>query len=120
LGQGGRPRERRQLATADGLERLLGFLSIVAVKLLQVRTLGQQAPDTPAQNVVPPLMIQLVVARLNLKHPELSVRQFWYGVARLGGFLARGRDGHPGWQTLWRGWQRLQEMYWAASAVRQG
>jgi hypothetical protein len=112
--------EKRQLATADGLERLLGFLAIVAVKLLQVRTLGQQAPDTPAQNVVPPLMIQLVVARLNLKQPELSVRQFWYGVARLGGFLARGRDGHPGWQTLWRGWQRLQEMYWAAGAVRQG
>jgi Transposase DDE domain len=34
--------EKRQLATADGLERLLGFLAIVAVKLLQVRTLGQQ------------------------------------------------------------------------------
>jgi hypothetical protein len=27
-------------------------------------------------------------------------------VARLGGFLARKHDGMPGWQTIWRGWQR--------------
>jgi hypothetical protein len=26
-------------------------------------------------------------------------------VARLGGFLARARE--PGWQTIWRAWQRL-------------
>ncbi len=49
--------EQRQLATEDGLERLLGFLAIVAVKFLQVRTFGQQAPDTPAQKVVPPLTV---------------------------------------------------------------
>ncbi len=28
-------------------------------------------------------------------------------IARLGGFLARKHDGNPGWQTIWRGWQRL-------------
>jgi hypothetical protein len=30
--------------------------------------------------------------------------------ARLGGFLARKQDGWPGWQTIWRGWQRLMWM----------
>ncbi|MBI5383619.1 MAG: hypothetical protein HZA90_09945, partial [Verrucomicrobia bacterium] len=30
--------------------------------------------------------------------------------ARLGGFLARKQDGLPGWQTIWRGWQRLMWM----------
>jgi hypothetical protein len=37
-------------------------------------------------------------------------RQFVRGVARLGGFLGRRGDGSPGWKTLWRGYQRLQDM----------
>jgi hypothetical protein len=28
-------------------------------------------------------------------------------MTKLGGFLARKRDGEPGWQTLWRGWNYL-------------
>ncbi|MCY3023785.1 MAG: IS4 family transposase, partial [Planctomycetota bacterium] len=28
-------------------------------------------------------------------------------IAKLGGFLARKHDGTPGWQSIWRGWQRL-------------
>jgi hypothetical protein len=34
--------------------------------------------------------------------------------ARLGGFIGRKGDGLPGWQTLWRGWQRLM---WMAEGV---
>jgi hypothetical protein len=34
----------------------------------------------------------------------------WTAIARMGGFLARRGDGKPGWQTLWRGWQRLMWM----------
>ncbi len=30
-------------------------------------------------------------------------------VARLGGFLARKRDGHPGIQTMWKGLQRMHD-----------
>ena len=32
------------------------------------------------------------------------------GVAKLGGWLGRKGDGPPGWQTLWRGYQRLADM----------
>ena len=28
----------------------------------------------------------------------------------LGGFLARKSDGDPGWQKIWKGWTRLQDM----------
>jgi hypothetical protein len=34
--------------------------------------------------------------------------------ARLGGFIGRKSDGMPGWQTIWRGWQRLM---WMAEGV---
>jgi len=38
-------------------------------------------------------------------------------VAQLGGFLCRKSDGEPGWQTLWKGWIRLLDMWFAAEAV---
>ncbi len=28
----------------------------------------------------------------------------------LAGFLARKSDGNPGWQKIWKGWLRLQDM----------
>ena len=28
-------------------------------------------------------------------------------IAKLGGYIGRRSDGPPGWQTIWRGWQRL-------------
>jgi hypothetical protein len=47
----------------------------------------------------------------------MSFGQFWQDVARLGGFIGRSSDGEPGWQTLWKGWSRVLEMYWAAQFV---
>jgi hypothetical protein len=38
-----------------------------------------------------------------------------WAIARLGGFIGRKSDGSPGWQTLWRGWNRLQDMCWGAN-----
>jgi hypothetical protein len=31
-------------------------------------------------------------------------------IAQLGGFLRRKSDGEPGVTTIWRGWQRLQDL----------
>ncbi|MGV0029422.1 IS4 family transposase, partial [Phormidesmis priestleyi ANT.L61.2] len=104
--------EQRQLETAAGLMRLLGFLAIVAVRLLQLRTLSRLAPDTPAQQVVPQVLLQVLVKRLGLFSTQMSLAQFWQAVARLGGFIGRKSDGQPGWQTLWRGWLRLQDLAW--------
>lgn len=111
--------EQRQLETAAGLMRLLGFLSIVSVRLLQLRTLSRLKPDTPAEQVIPPLLLTIIKARLGLFSPHLSLAQFWQAVARLGGFIGRKSDGQPGWQTLWKGWLRLQDWAWAAELGQQ-
>jgi hypothetical protein len=47
----------------------------------------------------------------------MSVGQFVTELAKLGGFLARKSDGPPGWQTLWRGWEKLQLMVEGAIAI---
>ena len=37
-----------------------------------------------------------------------TVAKFFAEVAKLGGFLGRKRDGEPGWQAIWDGWEKLQ------------
>jgi len=55
---------------------------------------------------------EIAVVRRWTRHrgQRFSVRDFVRGVAKLGGFLGRKRDGNPGVRTLWRGYQRLQDL----------
>jgi hypothetical protein len=104
--------EKRQLTTAHSLQACLGFLAIIAVRLLQLRETSRQEPETPARHTVEPSLLETVQRYFKLPSTELTLREFWRLVARLGGFLGRKSDGDPGWQTLWRGWLRLQDLAW--------
>src|SRR3954470_2668246 len=109
--------EQRQLRSAPGLLALLGLLAIVAVRLLQLRTVARSVPDTPANQVVEPELVETVVRLRGGSADRMTADQFWRAVAGLGGFLGRRGDGNPGWQTLWRGWQRLQDLCWGVQAA---
>jgi hypothetical protein len=100
--------EQRQLQTVDGLTRLLGLLSPLAVRLLQIRALARSCPERPAKEVIEPLMLTVVAQRSGQEPLTMTVGSFWTEVARMGGYLARSHDGPPGWRTLWKGWLSLQ------------
>jgi Transposase DNA-binding len=100
--------EQRQLQSVDGLMRLLGLLSPLAVRLLQIRGFARSEPERPAQEVVEPLMLAVVAQRSGQEPASMTVGTFWTEVARLGGYLARSHDGPPGWRTIWKGWLSLQ------------
>jgi hypothetical protein len=104
--------EQRQLTTAQALTACLGFLAIIAVRLLQLRETSRQEPDMPARHTVDPSLLETVQRYFKLLPTDLTLREFYRLVARLGGFLGRKSDGDPGWQTLWRGWLRLQDLAW--------
>ena len=89
------------------LMRLLGLLSIVEVRLLQVESLARSTPDVPAARLVDAQLLVFVCHLRDLDPLSMTVCQVWREVARYGGFLGRKGDGEPGWQTLWRGWQYL-------------
>jgi hypothetical protein len=55
--------EQRQLQTVDGLMRLLGLLSPLAVRLLQIRALARSEPERPAHEVLEPLRLSVVAQR---------------------------------------------------------
>ena len=104
--------EKRQLTTAHSLQACLGFLAIIALRLIQLRETSRQEPETPARHSVEPSLIETVQRYFRLSPTDLTLREFWRLVARLGGFIGRKSDGDPGWQTLWRGWLRLQDLAW--------
>ncbi len=109
--------EQRQLQRAQGLLALLGFLAIVAVRVLQLRTVARTAPDTPATQVIEPELVETVVRFRGGEADRMTADQFWRAVAGWGGFLGRKGDGDPGWQTLWRGWLRLQDLCWGMHQI---
>ena len=100
--------EERQLQTVDGLIRLLGLLSPLAVRLLQVRACAREDPERPANAVIEPLMLAVLAERCGQSPATMTIGSFWTEVARLGGYLARSHDGPPGWRTIWKGWLSLQ------------
>jgi len=102
--------EERQLQTVDGLIRLLGLLSPLAVRLLQVRGCAREDPERPANAVIEPLMLAVLAERTGQSPLTMTMGTFWTEVARLGGYLARSHDGPPGWRTIWKGWLFLQTL----------
>jgi len=102
--------EERQLQSVDGLMRLLGLLSPLAVRLLQVRACAREEPERPASEVIDPLMLAVLAQRTGHSPATMTIGTFWTEVARLGGYLARAHDGPAGWRTIWKGWLLLQTL----------
>lgn len=104
--------ERRQLHTSSRLEALTGVLSVVAVRLLQMKEVGRREPHRAARDLVPAHYVELVhrARRGRGRAEDVTIRDFIRGLAGLGGFLGRKSDGEPGWITIWRGWDALHWM----------
>jgi len=102
--------EQRQLQDYEGLRRLLGFIALLAVRLLQIRSASRENPDTPASAVLPADVVRVVALKAKVPPEQLTVQQGWYTIAKAGGYLARRGDGPPGWKTLWLGWFYFQTL----------
>ncbi|HEY4386470.1 MAG TPA: IS4 family transposase, partial [Ktedonobacteraceae bacterium] len=101
---------QRQVQDAQNLIRLLGLLSPLAIRLLQIREAARWTPDRSANEVVEALTLAVVAERAACLPATMTVGTFWKEVARMGGYLARSHDGPPGWRTIWKGWLSLQTL----------
>jgi hypothetical protein len=109
--------ESRQYRKSRRLEALCGMLSVLAVRLLQLKSVARVDPDRPAERVVPKRWLHIARCIQRGKHRTIStVQEFYHAVARLGGWLGRKHDGQPGWITLWRGFDKLILMVRGADA----
>jgi hypothetical protein len=103
--------EKRQLKTARRLEAMTAMLSVVAVRLVQLKTVARTDPTRPADQVVPIPWIRMLQRVRKTRSPTpMTTGEFYRELAKLGGFLGRKGDGEPGWMTIWRGWEQLHLM----------
>jgi len=104
--------ENSQLKQSSRILALFGMVGVMATQLLALKEHCHLAPTQPVEEGIPKRWITLVERVLNVKLE--TVRDFWRCSAPLGGFIGRKSDGEPGWQTIWKGYRRLQDMIMGA------
>jgi hypothetical protein len=108
--------EASQMERQYRIESLLAVLAIIAVRLLNLKFLARAQPDQPVDvQLFGAAAIKLVEKRFGApEQGHWTYRELLRAIARIGGFIGRRGDGEPGWQNIWRGWQRLM---WMAEGV---
>ena len=104
--------EAMQFTDTSRLEPMIAVLSTVATTLLNLRA-ASQLPDAktrPATTLVDRAYVDLLSRWRYGRVKALTVHDFFFALARLGGHQNRRGDKRPGWLILWRGWTALQTM----------
>lgn len=100
--------EDSQLETAGRIEALLGVLAVLAVRLLNAKLLAVTCPNEPVDpDDFGPEAMAVLELQVGRPHEGWTSQSLVRAIARLGGFIGRKSDGNPGWQTTWRGFQKL-------------
>lgn len=114
--------EQLQLETGARLRRCLAVYAVVAWRVLFLTMQGRQQPDLPCDVILEAAEWQaLHCFTHNTSQPPAhppSLGEATRLIARLGGFIGRTRDGHPGPITIWRGLQRLRDIAFAWHLAR--
>lgn len=106
--------EKLQLESADRLQRAMSVYSIVAWRLLYLTYVARVDPTAPCIRFLSDSEWKALFCQIHRTNrlpetpPSIATALLW--IAKLGGFLARKRDGKPGVQVIWRGYRRLQDM----------
>jgi len=101
--------ERLQLESAHRLFAAISIMSVVALRLVDLKERVRVMPDASAEESgLEPLELQ--VLSLKLSRELKTVRDVALAIGRLGGHMNRKGDGMPGLITLWRGLQKLQAL----------
>jgi len=104
--------EEMQFNTTARLEPAIALLSVVAVTLLNLRdaSRAEDAQTRLAKTLLASEYVDVMSVWRYREKKDLTVHEFYYALARLGGHQNRKSDHRPGWLVLWRGWTKLQSM----------
>jgi hypothetical protein len=113
--------EELQFTDTARLEPMIALLSAVATTLLNLHAACElpDAKSQPAQTRVDTAYIEVLSGWRYGEIRQLTVHDFFYALARLGGHQNRRGDKRPGWIVLWRGWTKLQAMLDGAEAIQR-
>lgn len=115
--------EQMQFTTEGALQPAIALLSVVAVALMWLRQVSRtpEARTRRAAERFPKAMIAALAAwRWGQARTDLSVYEFCFALARLGGHQNRKHDHPPGLVVLCRGWTKLQWLTAGRSTATAG
>lgn len=105
--------EDLQFTAVERLQPAIALLSAVALTLLNLRDAARH-PDAKKRRATTLFATEYVEVlsfwRYRKLRNDLTIHDFFYALARLGGHQNRRSDHPPGWLILWRGWAKLQNM----------
>lgn len=108
--------EERQFRNKESLTNTVALLSLVAIRLLRMRHMSEEAPDAPVSSLLEPEELQVAnllgsqyLQATDLKHCRKHTVLWWVLLlGRMGGHQGYKTKGLPGWQTLYKGWTFFQ------------
>jgi len=101
--------EKRQLESKHALLNALALFAPIAWRLLTLRNLGREAPDTPASSSLSLRQLQILRARAKVSlSRKPTIREAMLAIAAEGGHIKN--NGDPGWLVLGRGYEKLLHM----------
>ena len=105
--------EDLQFTAVERLQPAIALLSAVATTLLNLRDASRRedARTRPATTMLAREYVEVLsLWRYHKVRLTMTINDFYYALARLGGHQNRKHDHAPGWLVLWRGWTKLQSM----------
>lgn len=106
--------EELQLETADRLQNAIAVYSVIAWRLLWLTYESRENPNSSCEIILQKHEWQALYCFVNKTRqlPKIAptMHEALVLIAKLGGFLARKRDGEPGVNVLWRGMSRLRDI----------
>jgi hypothetical protein len=104
--------EHRNLQSFENLERMMAITAPIAIRILQLREIVNTDPTTSCEAALDQAQWQylwITIERQPLPSDPPDIRWAYNALARLAGWTDSKRTGKVGWQTLWLGWQKMQE-----------
>jgi hypothetical protein len=104
--------ETLQHKTAERLKRAIAINLVIAWRIMLMTLLGRECPDLPAEVLFADPEIEVLQAYAKKKRIAKPTRlgDAVRLVARLGGYIGRAKDPHPGHQIMWQGYSELRSL----------
>lgn len=104
--------EELRQQTADNLQKVAVVLGFIAIRLLKLKYYMEKEPEKSCKEVLKEEEWKILwgsTEKTALPANPPDIRWAYKAIARLAGWTDTKRTGRVGWETLWKGWQRLSE-----------
>lgn len=107
--------EKSKLQTAERLTNLLAVFCIMAWRVFWLTMINRTSPESAASEAFTESEIKildlLTASDKTASDKKKTIHHYLIELAKIGGYLARGKDPPPGNTIIWRGLSRLTDIH---------